>query len=414
MMKLSVGIWAGSLLLLSSHAFAVNDKALDILKKGYEECKSAHLLRRQDFEQAREIYNAYIDLRAQAVAIDAAVLESEDADVTRIINYCDTVGVDISRTEALPVFKNGVAACGRAAEHIRNREVEEAEKEYQHYMEQRAEAEQISAAITDVFSVKTEIRRCDRVKSEIEAVIAEVATLEAQLKENHEYLTETLSLCQLMTGKELEGLDLDQMELRMSEFKAHQDANPHQGLFEQEGIDKLLPTNGIKVLEKKISACEVTAQANIKAEKAALIAAEEERKRQEELARQEQQRLAGQGQNGAAGEGDESGSVQEESEEEKQERMARNFAYYTLVKRVNPEFPSRALRTGREGYVVIEYNVNPDGKVINATVVESSPKHLFEKAALKAIKKWQYEANFDDAEPDMALARTRMSFSLSN
>ncbi len=410
MIKLSVGICAGSLLMLSSQAFAVNDKALGFLKKGYEACKSAHVLRRQNFELAKETYNAYIELRDQANAADSAILESTDPEVTRIVGYCDTVGVDIKRTEALPVFQEGVAACGRAAEHVRNSEIEEAKQEFSTYTDLKSQAEEISQAIVDVFSVKTEIRRCDRVKSEIEVVEAELEELNQQLNESREYLAETLTLCQVMTGKEVAGLELEQLNQQMTEFDEHRKEVPHKDLLEQDEVANLSIVDEVKKLKKKISACEVTAQANIKVKEQELAAAEEERKRQEELAKLEQQKLEAE----PVAESEAGEPVVEESEEQKTERMARNFEHYTLVKRVNPEFPSRALRTGREGYVVIEYNVNPQGKVFNPTIVESSPKHLFEKAALKAIKKWKYEADFDGEEPDVALARTRMSFSLSN
>ncbi len=96
------------------------------------------------------------------------------------------------------------------------------------------------------------------------------------------------------------------------------------------------------------------------------------------------------------------------------DQMADNFKYYTLEKRVNPDYPSRALRTGREGYVVIEFNVTPDGEVVNAVVIEASPKNLFERSALKAVKQWQYKADFAGATPDTAVARTKLQFALSN
>ncbi len=410
MIKRSVAICAGSLLMLSSQAIAVNDKALDLLKKGYAECKSAHILRRQDFDQAKETYNTFLDLRDQAAAIDASILESANPEVTRIIGYCDTVGVDIRRTEALPVFQEGVAACDKSAEHLRNNEIEEARSEFTNYLELKAGAEDLSKAIVDVFSVKAEIRRCDRVISEIEIAEAKLDELKGALEDSLEYLGESLSMCQALTGKEVKSLELEKMKQGLEAFTNHRDSLPDQGLLQQEEVANLPITQKIESLNKKIEACAVTARANIKVKEKELIAAEEERKRLEELAKLEQQKLQNQ-----EGETDEAGEpLVEETPEQKQERMSRNFEFYKLVKRVNPEFPSRALRTGREGYVVIEYNVNPEGKVVNPTIIESSPKHLFEKAALNAIRKWQYEAQFEDDEPDMGLARTRMSFSLSN
>ena len=65
-----------------------------------------------------------------------------------------------------------------------------------------------------------------------------------------------------------------------------------------------------------------------------------------------------------------------------------------------------------QGYVVIEYTINPEGKVVDPKVIDAEPAEYFEEAAIEAIKKWKYRADFNGAEPDMALARTRMRFAL--
>lgn len=55
-----------------------------------------------------------------------------------------------------------------------------------------------------------------------------------------------------------------------------------------------------------------------------------------------------------------------------------------------PEYPERALDANVEGSVRIAVTVAPDGRVIEATVIDSSPEGWFEKAALDAVKKWKY------------------------
>ena len=54
-------------------------------------------------------------------------------------------------------------------------------------------------------------------------------------------------------------------------------------------------------------------------------------------------------------------------------------------------YPRKALRLEREGYVIIEFDVDQDGSVIDPYVVESEPAGLFERAAMKSIRKWLYE-----------------------
>lgn len=60
--------------------------------------------------------------------------------------------------------------------------------------------------------------------------------------------------------------------------------------------------------------------------------------------------------------------------------------------RVNPKYPIKAARDGIEGWVVLAFNINKVGEVINISVVDSQPKRVFDKAARQALKKWKYRA----------------------
>ena len=64
------------------------------------------------------------------------------------------------------------------------------------------------------------------------------------------------------------------------------------------------------------------------------------------------------------------------------------------VKRVSfppPEFPRRALRLGVEGTVRLEFDVATDGSVLDPFVVESNPPNVFDRNAIKAVRKALYE-----------------------
>lgn len=395
--KLSAGLCVASLLMFSGQLFADtnNAKALDLLQQGYAECKSAHVMRRKDFDLAQESYNTYLDLRDQAVALDTDILGSGDAEVSRIVGYCETVGADMLRTQALPVFQEGAVACGQAAEYVRNNELDNAKKAYARYQKQRDQAVAITEAILEVFSVRSEERRCERVRDDIDLAEARLDEINEDLRERANYLNETLSLCQGLIETESQALELDVMKTEIEKVKTHWEAAPNQETLEQEDLANLDLVTEIADLSDEIEGCQENVLANIESREQAIIAAEEERKRLEELARLEAE-------------------SQVETEEERQQRLTSNFEYYKLVKQVAPEFPRRAQRAGNEGYVVVEYNINPEGKVVDAVVVESSPAEVFDKAAIAAVSKWRYKAEFEDAEPDMAIARTRIRFSLSN
>ena len=62
----------------------------------------------------------------------------------------------------------------------------------------------------------------------------------------------------------------------------------------------------------------------------------------------------------------------------------------TPKRSVFPIYPERALRRGIEGYVVVEFTIDERGRVVEPQVRESSPKHMFDKATLRALKQYQY------------------------
>ena len=57
----------------------------------------------------------------------------------------------------------------------------------------------------------------------------------------------------------------------------------------------------------------------------------------------------------------------------------------------SPTYPRNAIRLGREGYVLIEFDVDTDGAVLDPYVIESEPTGVFERAAIKAVRKFLYD-----------------------
>ena len=56
-----------------------------------------------------------------------------------------------------------------------------------------------------------------------------------------------------------------------------------------------------------------------------------------------------------------------------------------------PQYPQSKANLGIEGYVVISLSVTAEGQVEDPYVIESDPKDVFNRAALKAIRKFKYK-----------------------
>ncbi|MEW6984262.1 energy transducer TonB [Colwelliaceae bacterium 6471] len=62
------------------------------------------------------------------------------------------------------------------------------------------------------------------------------------------------------------------------------------------------------------------------------------------------------------------------------------------IVRVNPKYPIDAARNGTEGWVVLAFDINAIGEVININILDSQPKRVFDSAAKQALRKWKYRA----------------------
>ncbi|MCE2570722.1 TonB family protein [Motilimonas eburnea] len=81
--------------------------------------------------------------------------------------------------------------------------------------------------------------------------------------------------------------------------------------------------------------------------------------------------------------------------------------------RVEPDFPIRAQRRGKEGYVIVSYDISTSGRAINVKIIEAKPKRTFEKAVKKAMKKWKFKPLIVDGKAQMQTQqRQRFEFKM--
>ena len=85
------------------------------------------------------------------------------------------------------------------------------------------------------------------------------------------------------------------------------------------------------------------------------------------------------------------------------------------IVRVNPQYPIRAADRGIQGWVEVQFTISAAGTVKNPVVVEADPATIFNRAALRAIRKWKYSPKIEEGvavdRPDV---RVRLHFNLEN
>jgi protein TonB len=70
--------------------------------------------------------------------------------------------------------------------------------------------------------------------------------------------------------------------------------------------------------------------------------------------------------------------------------------------RVDPQYPPQARQRRIEGWVDIEFTIGPAGTVESPKVIGAQPPTVFEQAALRAVRRWRYNAKMVDG---VAVAR---------
>lgn len=64
--------------------------------------------------------------------------------------------------------------------------------------------------------------------------------------------------------------------------------------------------------------------------------------------------------------------------------------------RLSPQYPRKAARAGISGWVKLRIEVNPDGSVRRAKVIDSDPRGLFEEAAVVAARRGKFRPRVVD------------------
>ena len=80
--------------------------------------------------------------------------------------------------------------------------------------------------------------------------------------------------------------------------------------------------------------------------------------------------------------------------------------------RIPPTYPKRALRSGIEGVVTVEFTITIDGSVKDAEIIEAKPPNIFDRSVLRAISKWKFNPDMVDGQPVEKRARQDIKFTL--
>lgn len=85
----------------------------------------------------------------------------------------------------------------------------------------------------------------------------------------------------------------------------------------------------------------------------------------------------------------------------------------TPLVRIPPSYPRSAQRRGIEGVVTVAFTITKDGTVKDPEVVDAEPANIFNKEALRAIRKWKFKPRVVDGQPQERRATQEIEFRMS-
>lgn len=70
-----------------------------------------------------------------------------------------------------------------------------------------------------------------------------------------------------------------------------------------------------------------------------------------------------------------------------------------LISGTGAIYPPDARDAGLEGYVVVRYDIDTEGRVRNARVVAADPPEVFDESAVQAVSRWRFRPPERDGQP---------------
>ncbi len=71
----------------------------------------------------------------------------------------------------------------------------------------------------------------------------------------------------------------------------------------------------------------------------------------------------------------------------------------TPIVRIEPKYPVKAAREGKEGWVKMRFTIAKDGSTKDIEVIDAQPPRLFDSEAKRALSKWKYSPKMEGGKP---------------
>jgi len=83
-----------------------------------------------------------------------------------------------------------------------------------------------------------------------------------------------------------------------------------------------------------------------------------------------------------------------------------------LTKAYPPRYPPSALRSHQEGWVIVLFAIDAEGRTRDIRVVDSQPRRVFDRAAIEAVDRYRFTPAMKNGVPVSSTQQQRLEFKL--
>ena len=167
--KLAIGACAIFSAFITSQAQADSfDDAVNLYLKGFDRCVEArNAVGANDVQKARSEFGRYLDIMQQAAAIDGSIMSTSKREMDSNLKFCERVKHDMEIIIGTPMIEEAFAACEQTYSAIEQKNIDQANMYHQQFLELKDNAISAAPSLKSVFSITSQIRRCERAEKKI-------------------------------------------------------------------------------------------------------------------------------------------------------------------------------------------------------------------------------------------------------
>lgn len=83
-----------------------------------------------------------------------------------------------------------------------------------------------------------------------------------------------------------------------------------------------------------------------------------------------------------------------------------------LLKAVGARYPATAMRERQEGWVLVSFTIDPNGRTSDIKVVDAQPRRVFDRAAIDAVQRYQFTPAKKDGVAVATVKQQKIEFKL--